>query len=172
MIPPKTNPKFDVNNYRMVHSTCQFISDCQHKLSIDQSVYPIFDNKGYVHMAIWKSLNGRYKIHNSTKTNHKDILFLDFTADINTAFIISKHTSIDNLYKMKPKFASFCYDCFIEFNETHIRKTYIIDDTFDEDVFKKTNIIKINSLLELKDDTKLNSSEEEHETKRKRKVKN
>ena len=137
MIPAKTSPKFDVNNYRMVHSTCQFISDCQHKLSIDKSVYPIFDNKGYVHMVIWKSLNGRYKIHNSTKTNHKDMLFLDFQAEIDQVFIISKHISFDNLYRMKLNIMPYCIEIFIEFTETHIRKTYMIDDTYDADTFNK-----------------------------------
>ena len=135
MIPAKTNHKFDLNNYRLVHSTCQFISDCQHKLSIDKSVYPIFDNKGYVRMVIWKSLNGRYKIHNSTKTNHKDMLFLDFQAEIDQVFIISKHISFDNLYRKKLNIMPYCIEIFIEFTETHIRKTYMIDDTYDADIF-------------------------------------
>ena len=36
----------------------------------------------------------------------------------------------------------------------------------------KTNIIKISNLTELKDDTKINSSEEDHKHKRKRKNNN
>ena len=90
MIPPRTNPKFDMNNYRMMHTLCPFLYDCQHKLSIDKSVYPIFDNKGYVHMVIWKSLDGRYKMNTSNKTNQKYVLLLDFHADIQTSFIVSK----------------------------------------------------------------------------------
>ena len=45
MLPPATKHKYDTNHYITIHSLCEFIDDCQHKLSSDKLVYPIFDNK-------------------------------------------------------------------------------------------------------------------------------
>ena len=87
MLPPATKDKYDTNHYRTIQSLCQFIDDCQHKLSNDKLVYPIFDNKGYVKIVLWKSLDGSYKFNNTTKTKHKDNLFLEINAYIDDAFL-------------------------------------------------------------------------------------
>ena len=172
MLPPATNDKYDKNHYRTTHSLCQFIDDCQHKLSNDKLVYPIFDNKGYVKIVLWKSLDGSYKFNNTTKTNHKDNLFLEIIAYIDDAFCVKKHMTIDNLYLLESRYLPNCIKIFIEYTETQIRKTYIIGQLGYEP-FKKTNITKTNKASEVIDDTKLNNSEEqEQETKRKRKTKN
>ena len=82
MIVPTTKDKFDSNNYNTVQNMCSVIELFQHVASKDNISYPMFDDKGYVHIVLWTTLDGRYRLHNSNKTNHKDRLYIDVKAYI------------------------------------------------------------------------------------------
>ena len=166
MIVPTTKDKFDSNNYNTVQNMCSVIELFQHIASKDNISYPMFDDKGYVHIVLWTTLDGRYRFHNSNKTNHKDRLYIDVKAYIHESCCFFQHASFDNLYSFKSRYLPNTIKIFIEISETQIKKSYIINQ-FEYDPFKKTNIFK----LEPMESNILKNEQEEEIIKPKRKRK-
>ena len=142
-----TKERLDSNHYYMAKNPSQVLQLFQNVVSKDKLSYPIFDDKGYMHIVLWQSSDGRYRIHNTNKINNKDRLYIDIKTHITDGcYHIYKHEHYDNLYHFKSIKLPNCIDFYIEITETHIKKTHVIDQG-DFDIFKKTTYFRLDPVL-------------------------
>ena len=167
----QSDDKFNTNHFYIVKSAQSIVELFKNIVSKDKIFYPIFDKDGYVHIVIWVTKDGRYRIHNVNKMNNKDRLFVDVKIHItDTCYFIYKHEHHDNLYSFRSKHIPDCIYFYIEINETHIKKTCIVRQ-IDIDPFKKTTWCRLEQLQEITN-SEHDTEEEIIKPKRKRKVKN
>ena len=117
-----TKEKLDSNHYYMAKNMSQVMELFQNVVSKDKTSYPIFDDKGYIHIVVWQTSDGRYRIHNTNKINNKDRLCIDIKIPITDGcYHIYKHEHFDNLYYFSSRHLN-CFRFYVEITETHIKK--------------------------------------------------
>ena len=141
-----TKERLNSNHYYIAKNMSQVLQLFKNVASKDKLSYPIFDDKGYMHIVLWQTNDGQYRIHNTNKINNKDRLCLDIKVPITDGcYHILKHEHFDNLYSFRSRHIG-CISFYIEITDTHIKKTHVIDHSV-FDIFKKTTYFRLEPAL-------------------------